>query len=101
MSIQTNKVIHINNEHIFGATTLKDITLPEKNKLTANVIDNFAFMINIKLFYNKIVAHAGLKTSRSNPLRNRTGTFSVCHMTSSHDLIEPLLVRVTRLKRAT
>ena len=29
MSIQTNKIIHINNEHIFGATTLKDITLPE------------------------------------------------------------------------
>ena len=30
MSIQTNKIIHINNEHIFGATTLKDITLPER-----------------------------------------------------------------------
>lgn len=31
MSIQKNKIIHINNEHIFGATTLKNIVLPEKN----------------------------------------------------------------------
>ncbi len=33
MSIQTNKIIHINNEHIFGATTLKDITLPKRTIL--------------------------------------------------------------------
>ena len=37
MSIQTSKIIHINNEHIFGATTLKDITLPEKNNTALHV----------------------------------------------------------------
>lgn len=49
MSIQTNKIIHINNEHIFGATTLKDITLPEKNNTALHVcIDPEAVMINRK-----------------------------------------------------
>lgn len=49
MSIQTNKIIHINNEHIFGATTLKDITLPEKNNTALHVcINPEAVMINRK-----------------------------------------------------
>ena len=49
MSIQTNKIIHINNEHIFGATTLKDIALPEKNNTALHVcIDPKAVMINRK-----------------------------------------------------
>ena len=37
MSIQKNKIIHINNEHIFGATTLKNIVLPEKNNTALHV----------------------------------------------------------------
>ena len=51
MSIQTNKIIHINNEHIFGATTntLKNIALPEKNNTALHVcIDPEAVMINRK-----------------------------------------------------
>ena len=40
MSMRTNKIIHINNEHIFGATTLKDITLPEKNNTALHVCIN-------------------------------------------------------------
>ena len=49
MSIQTNKIIHINNEHIFGATTLKANTLPEKNNTAHHVcIDPEALMINRK-----------------------------------------------------
>lgn len=49
MSIQINKIIHINNEHIFGATTLKDIALPEKNNTALHVcIDPKAVMINRK-----------------------------------------------------
>ena len=49
MSIQKNKIIHINNEHIYGATTLKDIALPEKNNTALHVcIDSEAVMINRK-----------------------------------------------------
>lgn len=49
MSIQKNKIIHINNEHIFGATTLKNIALPEKNNTALHVcIDSEAVMINRK-----------------------------------------------------
>ena len=49
MSMRTNKIIHINNEHIFGATTLKDIALPEKNNTALHVcINSEAVMSNRK-----------------------------------------------------
>lgn len=40
MSIQTNKIIHIDNDTFFGATTLKNNALPEKNNMALHVCIN-------------------------------------------------------------
>lgn len=40
MSTQTNKIIHINDDIVFGATTLKDNSLPEKNNMALHVCIN-------------------------------------------------------------
>lgn len=40
VSMSMNKIIHVNDNIVFGATTLKDITLPEKNNMALHVCIN-------------------------------------------------------------
>ena len=55
MSIQTNKIIHIHDEKVFGATTLKDCSLPEKNNMALHVCMNPEdVMINRKNMANEL-----------------------------------------------
>lgn len=55
MSIQTNKIIHINDDIVFAATTLKDNSLPEKNNMALHVcIDPEKVMKNRKRLSNEL-----------------------------------------------